>query len=179
MKKILIWDNFPLQNVGGASGYLYNVYEYLSQHPCPQIVFLSDLIKNKTVVLEKKSWLNRFCENHFPRLYANLQFVHLSFHQLVFPQGLNLSNFDYIHFHLIFQVLQFKKSYPNYKRKIIVTSHCPCPLVDELLADDKKILHFLRFLAVKKEIRCYEQADYWMFPCKESREPYEKDIERT
>lgn len=39
--KVLIWDNFELQNTGGPSNYLYNIHEYLKDHPNNSIVFLS------------------------------------------------------------------------------------------------------------------------------------------
>ena len=42
MKKVLIWDTFPLENIGGPMGYLYNLHEYLKEHPSAQITFLSN-----------------------------------------------------------------------------------------------------------------------------------------
>lgn len=36
--KILIWDKqLPLENMGGPSGYLYNIHEFLKEHPSEQI----------------------------------------------------------------------------------------------------------------------------------------------
>ena len=54
MKKVLIWDTFPLENIGGPMGYLYNLHEYLKEHPSAQITFLSDLMADLTG--EKTIW---------------------------------------------------------------------------------------------------------------------------
>lgn len=39
MKKVLIWDDFPMSNIGGPMGYCYNIHEYLKDHPTKQITF--------------------------------------------------------------------------------------------------------------------------------------------
>ena len=53
--KVLIWDNFELQNTGGPSGYLYNIHEYIKDHPNNSIVFLSDLKNSITNTSTTKS----------------------------------------------------------------------------------------------------------------------------
>lgn len=50
--RILIWDNFPLKNIGGPFGYLYNIHEWLKSQPRQELVFLSDLLP----VEEKKEF---------------------------------------------------------------------------------------------------------------------------
>ena len=37
MKKVLIWDDFPMSNIGGPMGYCYNIHEYLKDHPKKQL----------------------------------------------------------------------------------------------------------------------------------------------
>lgn len=46
--KVLIWDNFPLKNIGGPMGYLYNVHQWLIDNPHKEIEFLSDVIASSS-----------------------------------------------------------------------------------------------------------------------------------
>ena len=176
MKKVLIWDNFPLHNVGGASGYLYNLHEYLVHYPSAQIIFLSDILHTSPSsfpYVDTKFW--KFCKKQFPRLYANIHYAWRVYRSPLSPKDVDVNKYDFIHFHLIHQVLQFIRSYPYYAGKIIVTSHCPSLLVDEMLTFNSRLFRFLRPLALYNEIKCYKHADFWMFPCMEAREPCEKE----
>lgn len=47
MKKVLIWDDFPMSNIGGPMGYCYNIHEYLKDHPTKQITFFVRLVTGK------------------------------------------------------------------------------------------------------------------------------------
>ena len=45
MKKVIIWDkDMTLKDAGGPSGYLFNLKQYLTLHPTPQITFYSDFV---------------------------------------------------------------------------------------------------------------------------------------
>lgn len=50
----MIWDDFPMNNIGGPMGYCYNIHEYLKIHPTKQITFLSDLLPEE----ERGTWGN-------------------------------------------------------------------------------------------------------------------------
>lgn len=54
MKKVLIWDDFPMSNMGGPMGYCYNIHEFLKIYPTQQITFLSDLLPQE----ERGTWGN-------------------------------------------------------------------------------------------------------------------------
>ncbi len=192
--KVLIWDMFELRNTGGPSGYLYNIHEYLKTHPNGSIYFLSDLmpvsdpgaqsnnIKNedKNKPKEKKSiWqitLSRL--NRFPKIKSivtkTIDYTYRLYHlkwTSVEP-SINLNEFDFIHFHFLIHVKQFKNTYPNYRGKTIVTSHTPCPWTYETIDADPSI-RYLRSIMIRQECRLYRTADYLMFPCKQAKEPYE------
>ena len=69
MKKVLIWDSFPLKNIGGPFGYCYNLHEFLKEHPTDQITFLSDIYppgseESCSKVPKRKGW-KRILNNQF------------------------------------------------------------------------------------------------------------------
>lgn len=210
MKKILIWNNFPLRNIGGQAGYCYNIHEYLKEHPCEEITFLSDLIASTTkekcefeytpIPSQPKKtpskiqaifrYMPRYVKFWYPitesiRFLKGLKFdvkvimddFRNDFYKGIneIPQSIDLNEFDFIHFHWVQTLMQFKYSYPDYKGKLILTSHCPCPWTDERITFHKPIAKFFRKIGIESECNGYRNADYIMFPCKEAREPYEKD----
>lgn len=197
MKKILIWDTVVLKDSGGPSGYLFNIHEYLKKKPNDQIVFLSDLTrlqkeKDQHHETKKKNILDFFCQliplsikKTAPMLFLkktvdNILYLHLflwkqfQINPINIPPFIELNDFDFIHIHLIPDLLRFKKNFPFYKGKTILTSHCPCSWTDETISYEKPWMRFFRPILLHHEICAYKQADYIMFPCKEAREPYEK-----
>ena len=69
--RILVWDDFPITNSGGPSGYVYNVYEYLKHNPSENIFFLSDLRKtNSHQTNEFKT--DNYDKTRIQKLYSHL-----------------------------------------------------------------------------------------------------------
>lgn len=201
MKKVLIWDTVELKNIGGPSGYLYNLHSFLMQEPSDQIVFLSDLLKKASNNLQerdytqnkRKSIFLKVCDL-YPSSFKNLffsrcikkmldswlyvyNFFWRQFRQpFIIPSTINLNDYDFIHFHLMPDLLRFKNNKTKFNGKIIFTSHCPCTWTDEVIFfENRKWLAFFRRVILWQELKCYKSADYIMFPCKEAREPYEKE----
>lgn len=173
--KVLIWDNFQLKNIGGPMGYCYNIHEFLKKHPNNQIAFLSDYFKNKTQVTttnKKTSKIRAFLSN-IKALYNYLFIKNRC--KLSIPENLNLNEFDYIHFHWSTDILATEKLLVNFKGKKILTSHCPCPLTDELVSNNPIWWKWFRYFLLKRESSAFNKVDYIMFPCFEAREPYEKN----
>lgn len=86
----------------------------------------------------------------------------------------SLNQYDFIHFHIVVQYSRFKATYPNCKSKTILTTHCPCPYIDEQLCLEKKWMRLFRQFALNSECNVYRSCDYMMFPCREAMEPYIK-----
>lgn len=197
--KVLIWDMFELRNTGGPSGYLYNIHEYLKEHPNPNIVLLSDIINtstnlndtvstsdcNSNVVLSakrnplKKTWHSLlYSLKCAPKLKSNItkavDYIYRIYHiKWNGPEAnLDLSEYNFIHFHFLIHIRQFRNTYPNFKGKTIVTSHSPCPWTYESIDRDPSIKHLKHFI-IRQECKSYKSADYIMFPCLQAREPYE------
>ncbi len=190
--KILIWDIFPLENIGGPMGYLYNLHEYLNVHPNSQITFLSDLIREKEGTVAE--WYNPVSKNNKPsktylgKLFRRLKDVYIKclfpFRKTKYqiPSSIDINYYEYVHLHMVPHALQFRKQFPHYNGKVILTTHCPCTWTDEILsytasATSKlnKITKFLRPIILQEECQAYQSVDYIMFPCKGAREPYQRD----
>lgn len=184
MKKVLIWDiSFKLANEGGPAGYLYNIHEYLKEHPNPQITFLSDLYnkeEGKEIVhSESRNTLKRWIRNNSFTLrlldLLNLLWRSYKTNQVSLPPKLELNNYDYIHFHKTNLVTCNENLLKGFCGKIILTTHCPCLMTDEILASKPKWYRLFRPWLVYQELNAMKKADYLMFPCKGAREPYEKE----
>lgn len=185
MKKVLIWDiSFKLANVGGPAGYLYNIHEHLKDHPNPQITFLSDLYPKEddhgqcSPIKTKSGLKQRLLNNALIREINNINYlINKSYTQnhFVLPAGIDLNQFDYIHFHQANDVTATAELLRDYKGKTILTTHCPCPRTDEILSLNKSWYRVFRSKMLSREIECYQKADYLMFPCEGAREPYEKE----
>lgn len=186
MKKILIWNTFPLKNAGGPSGYNYNIKEYTKRHPDIQITFLSDIVKepvytNPPIAIKssQKSVWRKLVNGIKYRKGILLNFISGSYNKpfIGLPENFNINKYDIVHLHFSMHTYRFRHTFPHFEGKIVVTSHQPCASVDELLDTTQyKWLRFFRHWGLKQEGRSYDGADYIMFPCKEAREPYEKEI---
>lgn len=175
MKKVLIWDNFRLANTGGPSGYLFNIHEYLKIYPNEQIVFLSDIIGGDKYA--QSSNIDTHIKNKWVfRLKQIINITWRWYHRLTpkLPEGFDVDTYDFVHVHHTKLALCFRNKFPNYKGKLIVTSHCPSPAIDEFLTIDKW-LSFMRPIGIWREAQCFASADFCMFPCKDAREPYEHE----
>ena len=187
MHKVLIWDiTFRLANIGGPAGYLYNIHEYLRANPCEQIVFLSDLYYKRHKASAKQSrscklqLIERIKNNKWFFRINDLFFIlwkqyHICNVQL--PSDLDLNNFDFVHFHQVNDVRRYASLLKHTKCKTILTTHCPCPMTEEQLAGHSWYYRLFSPWLRWQERLCYKQADYLLFPCKQAREPYEKDFQ--
>lgn len=178
MKKILIWNYRELTNTGGPKGYLYNIHEALKSKAQYNITFLSDLI---TPIPDKKSSNKTISNSFLYKILKDLKHIYTLcwgyYHKEVveMPDSLDIDEFDFVHIHWIYDVFTFRSTYPNYKGKVILTTHCPCPWTDEMLSQNDKFVSLFRNIILKWECKAYNKVDYLMFPCKEAREPYEKE----
>lgn len=190
MKRVLIWDIFPRLNIGGPLGYLYNLHEYLQDHPVEQVSFLTDLVLEKygdaewlhpksPVTYSPRTILGKVCR----ALVEKYNICVKPFKGIEFqvPQDINVNEYDYVHIHQVTHFHQFKQLFPDYQGKVILTSHSPCPFSDELIERVsgknllfRNLLMLLRPFLIRMECDAYDKTDFVMFPCPGAREPYEK-----
>ena len=180
---ILIWDKgLTLENIGGPSGYLYNIYSYCQSHPQEKIKFYSDMIKTRKS--DNGSNLKNKLKKiglHYPSIVQKLKCLHNHLYQnlqLTNDEVLILNKFDYVHFHSFIQARAYlndiKTKCSNIK--IILTTHTPEPYCDEYCntVGIKWLIKipFVRTLCIQKETKCFEMVDYIMFPVPEVIEVY-------
>lgn len=181
--KILIWDkDTRLLNTGGPSGYLYNIHEYLKNNSSDEVYFYSDIIEkdntSKENIIKEDNWISKIFFRH-----SSLKFIYTLFSAFFRSKKLNpteiklINRFDYVHFHWLSEVLKYHRSLEKTNAKIILTTHTPEPLIDEVIHNSGKKLYILqsnliRNIFIKREIKAFEYVDYIMFPSKYSSEVY-------
>ena len=149
MKKVLIWNSdIPLKNAGGPGGYLYNIHEYLKSNPCEQIVFLSELLgksqntgypsKLKKIIYDIS---DKFCVFAF---LLDIYMLHRMYKRKKISVSIDLNQYDVIHFHNVFNLINYRAYLNNYKGKIMLTSHMPEPPIAEISHSFRVIGPFLR-----------------------------------
>ena len=87
------------------------------------------------------------------------------------------NEYDVVHFHRTSDMYKQRKSLEKYKGIVLITSHSPIPLAQELLAASatkwetmymKK--NWKKF--VEMDSWAFNNADYILFPCEDAEEPY-------
>ena len=180
--KILIFEKISsLQNTGGPSGYLYNISEYLKLHPQSEIHFLrEDGVKERLlsrictfILMALVSLTKRSMLQHIPLVISNFMYGR----KLTDDSIAYLNQFDAIHVHAGPIMYQFFKR-NKVKGKLILTSHCPEPVIDEMSGKPRARDFYnrhskLRNWILKQEVKVYDICDYIIFPVPQAREPYE------
>ena len=182
--KVLLFSNINyLANIGGPVGYQYNIAEYLKENPRDEISFLQEswhyygvrtrianLFFRVLKIVFKKSKAISFGLSIYEYYYR---------HYCISKKGVDfLNSFDTVHIHSLPQVLQFFKK-NKIKAKIILTSHTPEPVIDQLFSSNGYGMFLanhpkLRDRLIKRELRAFDLCDKIMFPVPQAREPYEQ-----
>ena len=185
MKKILIWDaRIPLQNIGGPSGYLYQIKKQLLETPNDSICFLSDFLKKQEKSLSGKheSLVNLAKSNKFltflKKIFNIYRHTHNPFSRCLI-NNIDLNEFTHIHFHVSLDYYNAKHLLKNYKGTIVLTSHSPEPISIEIANRtfaQKSIYYKWAVKSIKKaEDWAFKNATKIMFPVEDAIEPYMKD----
>lgn len=182
MKKILIWNSFPLkERNGGPPTYLYNLKKGFKDISDPNIsiTFLDEIINLNQ--LENNTNRNAVIKRLIPKIVVNnlrllLYIFRLRKSQYNFS-SVDINNFDAIHFHLSIDLYKNVKLLRNYKGKVLLTSHSPQPSWIETIEETYKTPLSKTLLFIKKKIeKCdvfgFQHADLIVFPCEEALEPY-------
>jgi len=182
--KILIWDKgFDLKNSGGPSGYLYNIKKYLDVYPREQIDFYTDRIVEKkecsyTSKKHIKKILSSFLEKYnWGKFILAIYRSYYKIGDLTLEEKKMVDQYDFVHIHWLFQMSESFRYFKSKHTKIILTTHTPEPLIDELagIYGQTWLLKFfpvVRNQWIKKELNIYGLCDYIMFPVAEACEVY-------
>lgn len=188
--KILIWDyQINIKNSGGPAGYLYNIKSYIDKHKREgdTIVFLKDLlnIPNSDVTLHQKyskglSWINKYDKLKIFNLLNGFRGISAWYKKpdkSIF-ENIDFNQFDIIHFHVCYHVLAAKNILKDFKGKIVLTTHSPQPLSEEMCTFPKPysfINKIVYSILRRRELKSWEYVDNMLFPVKEAVEVYFSD----
>ena len=184
--KVLIWDKgFKLASVGGPVGYMYNIHEYLKEHPINEISFYSDVCAAPSVDKSIENITRKSIPKSIASFLLNfkfMSFIHdllIYYHRSVLlseEDRVLLNNYDFVHVHHLptLMSLFLKNQIPA---KIIFTTHFPEPLIDEI-ANARKcawiltVLPFIRKNYLKKEAKAISAVYKVLLPVHEAIEAY-------
>ncbi len=186
MKRILIWNDYPLGPVGGPSGYLYNLKSYIQENNIKNIDFLNneDFIKKIEVKKEKSFEAIRKIIREFKKQLFKTKKLEKrinKFYKLYEGDYSFVNNYDIIHFHDVRSFYRAKNILKDFKGITLLSSHCPKTPAQEEIEDNIKMDYKtfpkkLRERLEKIDQESFKNANYLVFPCKEAQEPYEEDI---
>ena len=177
-KRILVWDkHIPLKNTGGPSGYLYNIHSFLKTSDKYKCIDFFTQEAN----INPQEYEFQYSNNIILRIIDIVKLcysVYFKHTQLSNIEIDIINRYDYIHIHYIGDYFRYFKKCNNIKPQIILTTHTPEPLFDELFYHKKgfrkllKTFSFIRNYFLRKEANVYNSTDYIMFPVKEAKEVY-------
>ena len=177
MKELIYLDENALSPAGGPLGVGYYINEEAKKAGDDCIEF----IKSNPKVKEKEGKQKKILYK-FPRLTKIVRSVrHIKdYRNMLYSPSVEMNKFDdydVVHFHTTSDMYKQRKNLENYKGVVLLTSHSPIPLAQELYAACATGFerHFF-----KKRIKEFENMDKWsfmnadyvVFPCPDAEEPY-------
>ena len=181
--KTLIWTKYiELKNCGGPSGYLYNIKEYLNAHSVPEICFYPVEYKEPTKYIPKGGILlsmRNFAKDCLAlyRFAKKIRACYNTKEELTEDDRDLIDKFDFVHVHNIPDFLRSFVNFHNGHTKIVLTTHYPEPMADEIAEEFGcewvwRLFPSLRNHYIRIETSVFKKADYIMFPVPEAKEPY-------
>lgn len=174
--KILVYINKnQLKDCGGPIGYCNAIYKKSIECHTKDIEFLDFQIK------ENKNFLYKLLKKiKILRVFKRtLYYLNLMNNKRKHFSQIDLNKYDAIHFHFTEDVYAVRDSLMDFKGKIILTSHSPTVASKEYTSDFSAFEKLLFGWVYKKLIimdrYAFKKADYVIFPCEESMEPYFED----
>ena len=187
--KVLIWDKGTnLASVGGPVGYMFNIHDFIKDHPNESVFFYSDVaksnIREKSQDTQKEGIFKKGARFVLkPILHSALlsffrdikAYYHTSIKLCEKDRDL-LEKYDYVHVHHLptLMSLFLKNDIPT---RIVFTTHFPEPLIDET-ANIRgcgwvlRLFPFIRTYYLKKEAKAIRSAFKVMLPVREAIEAY-------
>lgn len=122
--------------------------------------------------VRSKSLFSRFCNDLHIWLKYNLI---LGFYQS-YVKAVDINSYSIIHFHDTMSLYRHRNQLKTYNGLIILQSHTPQPMAEELFNIIPKHIRFwipfLKTRLEKVDRYAFNRADYIIFPCPEAEEPY-------
>lgn len=178
--KVLIWHENLRERGGGAPTYLYNLKQSVITNGFSDTIhFLSDFIDPINQV-SSEPWYKKIARNILSdTIIGNLTAI--SYLRGIYRSSqysIDLANYSVIHFHSTEHLFKARTQINDFRGKILLTSHSPVVYHNELITETfklqskKGLLPILRKKLEYMDEFSFKRADFLVFPCKESLEPY-------
>ena len=134
MKELIYLDEKALSPAGGPLGVGYYIYEEAKKASDQEIYFLSSDAKAKENEAKQKEFLYKF--PRITKIVRSIRHIREYRKMIYAPSNVpgRFDEYDIVHFHSTIDMYKQRKSLEGYKGKIILTSHSPIPLTQELYA---------------------------------------------
>lgn len=165
---LIYYPENKLSPRGGPSGYLFNLKQQIDKLKVDDIQFLP------TVKVRKVAFLQKIVPTRIKQFRRAINAATL--YKRKENPIVDLNDYSIIHFHSTEDLYKCRDSLESYHGKVVLTSHSPCCFKQEILnklnPNDKKKLEKRLNSLEKIDTFSFTRADYIIFPCKESEEPY-------
>lgn len=181
--KVLIWNkDLHLKDIGGPSGYLFKLRNYLSAYPINEIAFYKDVVREQSSRAinhlsrdgKIKEWIKSI---KFMQFIYILKLTYYTEELLTDEEIKALSSYNAVHIHSVPELLKYHRSLHENGFKIIMTTHTPEPFTCEFFSKYGywwllKYFPCLKRLFINRELRAFDYTDFIMFPVPEAKEAY-------
>ncbi len=179
MKVLIFRKENLLKPIGGPSGYLYNLRKGLDsiEFEDVEISFLPAEYEPQNLKKNAKQSNNFFVKKmlYFFRMYKHIKRVISCLGQIK-KSPVKFDDFDIVHFHSTMEMYGVRKELEHYKGKVLLTSHSPQLLSNEIIESCSKFEKVLFGKRLAKLIQmdeyAFKRADVIVFPCEYADEPY-------
>ena len=183
MYKILVFHNKNmLKPIGGPSGYLYCLNSGLKRIDNKEVSI--DFLEQEETFKELRKMsktTNNFWLKKLVAVYRRFKHIKRVL-SIIYSSGegtIDFSKYDVIHFHATSDLYKVRRTLEKYDGKIILTSHSPQPLSQELYDGsshmEKLILGRIYEKLLEMDMFAFHRADYITWPCETADEPYEHE----
>lgn len=176
---LIFYNEKELKPIGGPTGYLYNLRDGLRKINSNEVKvsFYDAPIKTESKLKKKvKKIIPRFIMNW----KSNIENVK-EIKRIDKDDGMgdfDFSKYDFVHFHSTEDFYHYRNTVKKSNCKVILTSHSPQPLHQEIVdkiinLSEKKRFYFYSKIE-KMDEYAFLHADYIFFPAEEALECYDK-----
>ena len=173
MKVLIYLEEDRLAPVGGPLGVGFHIQREVTDRNLDSIFFLPGDATKKELESKQKKWLYKHkWLTKIVRSYRHICEYQSMFNNLPDTSDY-LNQFDVVHFHRTSDMYKQRNSLKKFKVKVLITSHSPVPLAQELMdasATSVETAYFKRNWSKFREMDAwaFQNADYILFPCKEA-----------
>ena len=176
MKVLIYLEENKLSPRGGPYGVGYYYKKEIERHNDKDIEFLKSNYENITKKRKIKQLIPKTIVNLIKSLRQVWTIKNLFNDKENKSFNVDFNNYEIIHFHTTLHLFEARSQLKNYKGIVLLSSHSPVPLAQEICESYGKIVHFFIPDVLEKyqmiDKYAFDRADYFVFPCADAEEPY-------